>query len=239
MKNPTLPQESVEVISIIIPVKDEEAGLSYLLEDFRNSKLGQSYDVRFIFVIDIRTSDSSKIVASKFSDVIIDQKETTGKGAAVKQAVQYWKKKPSPKVIFLDADGSYSFESVKKVILKLEDGAEIVSGSRFLMKKGRPDGMSLLHNFGNKALSIISSMRNGRKISDLCTGLWGFRKSALDVLDIKSNGFDLEAEIAGLARRHKIPHSEIGVEWSQRKGGTSKLRSLTDGFIIFMRILRT
>ena len=32
---------------------------------------------------------------------------------------------------------------------------------------------------------------------------------------------------------------EVEVEWSQRKGGVSKLRSLTDGFIIFLRILRT
>ena len=68
----------MEVISIIIPVKDEEDGLQYLLEDFRNSEISQSYDVRFIFVIDIRTSDSSRIVASRFSDVIIDHKETTG-----------------------------------------------------------------------------------------------------------------------------------------------------------------
>ena len=88
--------------------------------------------------------------------------------------------------------------------------------------------------------TILSHLcRNGRRISDLCTGLWGFTKNALDRLDIKSNGFDLEAEIAGLARRNKVPHTEVGVQWSQRKGGTSKLRSLTDGFIIFLRILRT
>ena len=229
----------MEVISIIIPVKDEEDGLQYLLEDFRNSGISQSYDVRFIFVIDIRTSDSSRIVASRFSDVIIDQKETTGKGAAVKQAIQHWKGQPTSKIIFLDADGSYSFESVQKVLSELEAGGQIVSGSRFLPKKGRPKGMSFLHNFGNKALSMTSSIRNRRKISDLCTGLWGFTKNALDRLDIKSNGFDLEAEIAGLARRNKVPHTEVGVQWSQRKGGTSKLRSLTDGFIIFLRILRT
>jgi len=58
-------------------------------------------------------------------------------------------------------------------------------------------------------------------------------------MKIQSSGFDLEAEIAGLARRNQLDHTEIQVDWSQRKGGTSKLRSLTDGFIIFMRIIRT
>ena len=57
-------------------------------------------------------------------------------------------------------------------------------------------------------------------------------------MEIKSKGFDLEAELAGLARE-KDSIVEVQVDWSQRKGGTSKLRSLTDGFIILLRIIRT
>ena len=99
--------------------------------------------------------------------------------------------------------------------------------------------MSRLHNFGNKILSKVSSIRNRRNITDLCTGLWGFSEDALMKLEIQSHGFDLEAEIAGLARKKELDHHEVEVEWSQRKGGTSKLRSLTDGLIIFFRIIRT
>jgi dolichol-phosphate mannosyltransferase len=99
--------------------------------------------------------------------------------------------------------------------------------------------MSRLHNFGNRALSKISSIRNSRRISDLCTGLWGFNSEALMAMEIKSKGFDLEAELAGLARRKGLAHVEVQVDWTQRKGGTSKLRSLTDGFIILLRIIRT
>ena len=226
-------------ITIIVPVKDEEDGLQYLLDDYQKSDLKTRYEVSFIFVIDHRSSDSSKKYASRFSDTVIDQKDTTGKGAAVSQAVSHWKMDPSGMVIFLDADGSYSFASVSRVILELEAGSAIVSGSRFLGNRGRPEGMSRLHFFGNKSLSLISSFRNGRKISDLCTGLWGFTSEALQKLHFKSSGFDLEAEIAGLSRRNSLSHQEVHVEWSQRKGGTSKLRSISDGFIILLRIIRT
>jgi dolichol-phosphate mannosyltransferase len=99
--------------------------------------------------------------------------------------------------------------------------------------------MNRLHTFGNKFLSKISSIRNRRKITDLCTGLWGFSEKALMKLEIQSKGFDLEAEIAGMARKNGFHHHEVEVEWNQRKGGISKLRSLTDGFIIFSRIIRT
>ena len=229
----------MEEVTIIVPVKDEEEGLNYLIDDLKSSSIKHHYNINFIFVIDIRTSDSSKMIASKLSDSIIDQNETTGKGAAVKQAIEAWKENPTPLVVFMDADGSYSFDSVKLILDSVVEGSDIVSGSRFVSQGGRPEGMSLLHNFGNKALSLISSIRNGRRISDLCTGLWGFNEESLMKMAIHSSGFDLEAEIAGLARRNSLSHTEIQVEWSQRKGGTSKLRSLTDGFIIFLRIIRT
>ncbi len=230
---------SMEKVTVIVPVKDEEVGLNFLLDDYNGSSLKEIYDIRFIFVIDVRTSDSSKKIALKFSENVIDQKNTTGKGSAIIQAINKWKQSPTPKIVFLDADGSYSFESVIRVLEALDNGADVVSGSRFLSGNGRPEGMSRLHNFGNRVLSLVSSIRNGRRISDLCTGLWGFRSNSLMAMDIKSKGFDIEAEMAGLVRRKGLNHIEVQVDWSQRKGGTSKLRSLSDGFIILLRIIRT
>ena len=226
-------------VTVIIPVKDEEDGLRFLLEDYKTSSFEGNSFVEFIFVIDGRTSDNSKSIAREFSQHIVDQEDTHGKGAAIKQAIDVWKSNRTPHVVFLDADGSYSFSAVSTVLKALDEGAEVVSGSRFLCRRSRPEGMGRLHNFGNRVLSRISSIRNGRRITDLCTGLWGFDAKALDSLDIRSRGFDLEAEIAGKSRKHGFDHREIAVDWSQRKGGSSKLRSFTDGFIILLRILRT
>ena len=229
----------MEVVTIIIPVKDEESGLEYLVENFEQSKIGNDYEIKFIFVIDERTSDNSREIAGKLSNRIIDQKGSHGKGDAIRQAVSIWDDDGSDFVIFLDADGSYSFRAVRDLIVRLGEGPDIVSGSRFLEKRGKPEGMSTLHNFGNRALSLFSSIRNRRRISDLCTGIWGFKGGILGRIPINSKGFDLEAELAGNARRLKLEHVEIPVEWSQRKGGTSKLRSIRDGLIIFFRILLT
>ena len=226
-------------VTVIIPVKDEEDGLRFLLGDYEASPFKENSAVEFIFVIDGRTSDNSRSIANEFSQRIIDQKNTHGKGAAIQQAVEVWKAEKTPYVVFMDSDGSYSFDTVLDVLDALDDGADVVSGSRFLNGKGRPEGMSRLHDFGNRILSKISSIRNQRHISDLCTGLWGFSANALECIEIQSSGFDLEAELAGRARREGLVHKEVAVSWSQRKGGTSKLRSLTDGSIIFLRILRT
>ena len=62
---------------------------------------------------------------------------------------------------------------------------------------------------------------------------------AIEKIKLNSKGFDLEAEIAGKIRTSNLKHTEVGVNWSARKGGTSKLKSFRDGAIILFRILRT
>jgi len=226
-------------VTIVVPVKDEEVGLQFLIGDFEDSKIQEEYDIKFIFVIDERTSDDSRQFAERLSERIIDQKGSHGKGDAIKRAISQLEAVESEFVIFLDADGSYSFNGVKKVISALEGGADVVSASRFLNHSGLPEGMSRTHYFGNHVLSKISSIRNRRKISDLCTGLWGFTDESIKSMGVRSNGFDLEAELAGLVRKKNLHHVEVAVEWSQRKGGSSKLRSIRDGAFILLRIIRT
>lgn len=229
----------MKTITIIIPVKDEEVGLDYLLNDYQSSSFFDDQKTSFIFVIDGRTSDSSRNIASNFSDKIIDQYDTHGKGSAVRQALEIWKNDKTDFVIFMDADGSYSFDDVKKIVKSLNEGADVSSGSRFTNGSVKPIGMGRLHNFGNRLLSRVSSIKNKRKITDLCTGLWGFKMEAIEKIKLNSKGFDLEAEIAGKIRTSNLKHIEVGVNWSARKGGTSKLKSFRDGAIILFRILRT
>ena len=90
----------MDKVCVIIPVKDEEVGLQYLA-DYRASKQ-LNYDVDFIFVLivgPVTTQNSSQ----KTNGRLIDQKESHGKGAAVRQAV--YENNTTDYVVFLDADG--------------------------------------------------------------------------------------------------------------------------------------
>ena len=139
----------------------------------------------------------------------------------------------------MDADGSYQWADVENVIETLESGADAVTGVRLRGMFNRVEGMSFLHHIGNHALAISASIRNRRKIQDLCSGLWGFRKEAISRIAPTAQGFDLEAELHGRVRIEGISLVQIPIDWRCRVGGTSKLRSFVDGFRIFMRIIRT
>ena len=151
-------------ITIIIPVKDEEVGLKYLLENYQTSSFYGDKNLSFIFVIDGRTSDSSRKIASNLSDKIIDQHDTHGKGSAVRQALKVWDEEQSDFVIFMDADGSYSFNDIENIVKALNDGADVSSGSRFIGEVGTPKGMGRLHYFGNRFLSKVSSINSSSSL---------------------------------------------------------------------------
>lgn len=231
--------KAVASVTVIMPVKDEEEGLRLLVSEFRASPLAERKDLSFIIVVDGRSSDMSREVSETLTDSVIDQSERHGKGDAIKAAISKWSENPTELLVMMDADGSYQWKDVENVIAALESGAEAVTGVRLRGAFTRVEGMSLLHHMGNHALAISASIRNRRKIQDLCSGLWGFTREAITKIAPTAQGFDLEAELHGRVRLEGIPLVQIPIDWRCRVGGTSKLRSFVDGFRILVRVIRT
>jgi hypothetical protein len=229
----------VDGTTIIIPIKDEEDGLRLLEREFRQSHLSKRGDVSLITVVDCRSSDKSRELSEEFADIVIDQCESFGKGDAIKAAISRWSKHPTEFLIMMDGDGSYQWEDVANVIKKLEFGAEAVTGTRLRGIFVKVEGMSLLHHVGNHMLSLAASIRNRKRIRDLCSGLWGFNKDAITRISPTAQGFDLEAELHGRVRSEGIKLTQMPIDWRSRVGGVSKLRSFMDGLRILMRIIRT
>ena len=76
-------------VTIVVPVKDEEDGLQYLIQDLDESGIREEYEILFLFVIDERTSDNSREFAARLSEKIVDQQGSHGKGDAIRQAINY------------------------------------------------------------------------------------------------------------------------------------------------------
>ena len=111
-------------VTVIMPVKDEEEGLRLLVDEFQESSLADRKDLRFIIVVDGRSSDMSREVSKMLTDSIIDQNERHGKGDAIKAAISKWSENPTELLVMMDADGSYQWADVENVIEQLESGAE-------------------------------------------------------------------------------------------------------------------
>ena len=195
--------------TIIIPVKDEEDGLEHLLGEYSSSELYDDEEIQFIFVIDGRTSDNSREIAGRFSQKIVDQKESHGKGAAIQQAVTEWKKNPTELVIFLDADGSYPFNSVISVLSTLNEGADIVSGSRFLNNDGK--NVPSYRKAGIKILTKLANTSLEKNITDSQSGFRGYSNQVIENITPSESGMGVSNEILIKASKQGLKIVEVPI----------------------------
>ena len=226
-------------VAIAMPVKNEEEGLRQLALEFKQSALSKDPQISIIIVLDSRSSDKSREVSKILATTVLDQTDGHGKGKAVRSAIETWSKQPTDYFVMMDADGSYQWEDVSSLIDALQLGASVVTGVRLKGIFNRVEGMSYLHHVGNHALALAASIRNRKRILDLCSGLWGFEKDALLSLSPTSDGFDLEAELHGRIRAEGIHLEQMPIKWRQRVGGEAKIRPFIDGMKIFWRIITT
>jgi len=140
--------------------------------------------------------------------------------------------------LFNDAPRWLRVEGVEKIPDLLEalgKDRPVVLGSRILGTID-PGAMSNANYLGNKLLSLFASIVFRTHVSDLCSGMWAFESERLKSLDLRANGFDLEADIFAECALRGIPILEIPIRYDRRIG-EPKLR-LKEGFRIALALLK-
>lgn len=218
----------MDVVSVIIPTLNEKEAIEDVIDDIPDEKLQEKgYDVELI-AVDGGSSDGTVEILDKSGVEVIHSKG--GKAEGVREGL----KNVDGDVVFLiDGDASYPAEKISPMVEELENGSDMVLGSR--LEGQITDGaMSTKNKMGNMVLTWLANRLYGTDISDLCTGLRGFRCDGLEPEEIPGKGFEVEAGLHTLFSEKEI--SEISIDYRMRKG-ESKLVTF-DGFRIAYRLLK-
>ncbi|HIG97808.1 TPA: glycosyltransferase [Candidatus Woesearchaeota archaeon] len=177
-----------------------------------------------ICVVDGPSSDGTAKAAKRAGARVFRIRER-GKAAAIRAAQQ---RIPGSSIVMMDADGSYSPSDIP-LFLSCLGKNDVCIGSRFLgrMAKG---SMSPINKAGNAALTRLANLLFGGDISDVCSGMWAFRRSAFRRMEINAKGFELEANFYVQCKKLRLKLAEVPISYGVRKGN-SKLR-LSDGIKI-------
>ncbi len=216
-------------VLIIIPALNEVATIGTVLDEIPLDELGRAgYEPR-ILVVDNGSSDGTRGVALEKGAEVLDEPRR-GKGTAMRRA---FREASADYVFMLDADATYPPSHIPDMLRVLENGHDVVIGSRLAGTRA-PGSISRLNVIGNRLLTWTACALYGVKTSDLCTGYWGFRGKALSQLQLSAQGFNLEAELFAEVARNRLRLGEVPIHYRRRPTPT-KLRSLRDG----ARIART
>jgi dolichol-phosphate mannosyltransferase len=204
----------METVAVVIPTLNEEYSIGKVIDDVPVADLLQNGLETAVYVIDGQSTDKTREIAvEKGAQVILEERQ--GKGSAIQTA---FKSITADYAIMVDGDDTYPIE-MATAMTRLLKNYDVVIGSRL---KGtiEPGAMTRLNVVGNVLLSLLAWALFGARISDVCTGFWGYRSDAIRRLELEARGFELEADMFVECVRNGV---KIGMFlWKRRLGQVSK-----------------
>ncbi len=224
-------------VSVVIPCLNEEDTLAICIEKARQA-LREHHITGEIVVADNGSTDLSRAIAERQGARIIMVKEP-GYGSALMGGIAV---ATGRFVIMADADDSYDFLEIPKIIEKLREGFDLVQGCRLPAGGGsvRPGAMPFLHRWvGNPFFSFLVRQWFHAPIHDVYCGLRGFTKAMYERLDQRCTGMEFATEmiIKASLRGEKIAEVPITLHLAGRTSHPPHLKTFRDGWRTFRYFL--
>jgi dolichol-phosphate hexosyltransferase len=217
--------EATETVAVIIPTLNEERSIGKVIEGVPVADLLKNGLKTEVYVIDGRSNDNTREIAvEKGAKIMLEDRQ--GKGLAVQTA---FNSVTADYEIMVDGDNTYPIEMATEMVRLLKKN-DVVIGSRL---KGiiEPGAMTKLNVVGNVLLSLLAGVLFGVRVSDVCTGFWGYRNDAIRRLELTARGFEIEADMFAECVRKGLRIAEIPITYRARED-RPKLSSLRDGIKI-------
>src|SRR6266536_2618448 len=228
--------EAIEV-SVVIPCLNEEDTLARCIEKARQACREHNIDSEIV-VVDNGSTASSRAIAECQGTHVVMIKEP-GYGSALMGGISA---ASGQFVIIGDADDSYDFLEIPKIVEKLREGFDLVQGCRLPAGGGsiRPGAMPFLHRWiGNPFFSLLVRKWFRAPINDVYCGLRGFTKAMYERLDQLCTGMELATELLIKARlcSEKIAEDPITLYPDKRTSHAPHLKTFRDGWRTFRYFL--
>ena len=203
------------LVSLVIPVYDEEESLAPLHQEITTALAGTVRDFEIIFINDGSADDSlaelKKLRSADPRVRIIDFRKNFGQSAAISAGFDHCR---GDVVVALDADLQNDPADIPRIVDKVQEGYDIVNGWR-KSRKDRLFTRRIPSFLGNKLISFITRV----KLHDYGCTLRGFRSEVVKNLKIYG---EMHRYIPAIASRMGIRSIEIPVNHRPRRHGASK-----------------
>ncbi len=216
---------TMETISIIIPAKNEEGGLSQLLPELR-TLLPEAE----VIVVNDSSTDNTVNVCRENNVTIITHPYGIGNGAAIKTGAR---RANGNILVFMDADGQHNPQDIRKLLSKLDEGYDMAVGARQERSQA-----SLGRSYANSIYNWLASWMVNRRINDLTSGFRAVKaRKFREFLYLLPNGFSYPTTITMSFFRAGYPVGYVPI-MARKREGKSHINPLRDGMRFLLIIFK-
>lgn len=212
-------------LSVIIPARNESAGLERLLP-----RLRRLLPEAEVLVVDDGSADNTAAAAKALGALVVSHPYSMGNGAAIKTGAR---RARGDLLVCMDADGQHDADDVPALLDLLARGYDMAVGAR------APDThASLWRRLANATYNRLASWMVGRNIEDLTSGFRAVRADKFrEFLYLLPNGFSYPTTITMSFFRagYTVAYAPIR---ANRRLGASHIRPLLDGLRFFLIIFK-
>jgi len=210
---------------VVTPTYNEKENLVRFVEAVR----GAMPDADLLVVDDASPDGTGALadaIAAKDSHVrVLHRAGKLGLGTAYVEAFTRGLAEGYDRFFEMDADLSHDVRYLPDFVRALDDGADIVIGSRNI-PGGGVEGWGVGRHFISKGGSLYSRTILGLGVKDLTSGYKAFTRRALEAIDlpdVHSNGYSFQIELTYRGVRRGMRVKEVPIVFVDRTAGRSKM----------------
>jgi len=230
-------------VSIVVPTYNERENVKQLIpqifEIFKENEINGN-----VIVVDDNspdgTADAVKKLQKSYPIILIERPEKIGLGSAYITGFKKALKNGSDAIFEMDADLSHDPKEIPNFIKKVNDGFDVVIGSR-RTEGGKVIGWGWyrkLISWGGNFIGKHIAGING--VDDITSGYRVYKKDTLkriDLEEIESSGYAFQLEMLGKSIKIGARIDVIPIIFHNRYSGKSKL-SKRETFSFFLTALK-
>jgi glycosyltransferase involved in cell wall biosynthesis len=201
-----------EKIVIVIPAYNESPVLAEVISAIKKKGYHN------IIVVDDGSSDNTYEVAKGAGVIALKHFLNRGKGAAIKTGLEAAKRLNADIVVTIDGDGQHDPAEIGGMVKKIQEGFDVVLGSRSFKSVQMP----LFNKIANYVGNVLTFLIYGLWVQDSQSGFRVFSNKALYKMNTSSDRYEYDTEVIREISQNKLSYVEIPIsvrytEYSKNK----------------------
>ncbi len=193
--------------AVLMPVYNEAQTVGAVIDAVR-----AYYDGEIIVVDDGSTDETPRVLAARSDVAVVRLDRNCGYGCALRIGFDVARELGVQRLVTMDCDGQHEPAHIPQFFSALDDGADIVSGSRYLPASGAVGEAPADRQAINARVTAEINRVTGWGLTDSFCGFKAYRMEALTRLDLTVSGYAMPLELWASAWKAGLKVVEIPIE---------------------------